>query len=66
MPAGNKWGFGSEKRKGVGGGSISPGAGTYQIPSKVAEGPKYVMGAKLTTDELAAVKKNPGPGQYDL
>ena len=24
------------------------------------------MGSRLTTDELAAIKKNPGPGQYDL
>lgn len=32
----------------------------------MVEGPKFVMGAKLNTDELAAIKKNPGPGQYDL
>lgn len=66
MPAGNKWAFGSEKRKSLGAGNISPGAGTYQIPSKVGEGSKFVMGAKLNNEENAHVKKNPGPGQYDL
>lgn len=51
MPAGNKWGFGSERRKGLASGNLSPGAGTYQIPSKISEGPKFVMGAKLSNDE---------------
>ena len=32
----------------------------------MVEGPKYVMGSKLTTDDLEGIKKNPGPGQYDL
>lgn len=42
-----------------------PGAGTYEISSKISEGPKYGMGAKLGS-EFSPTKNNPGPGQYDL
>ena len=67
MPSGSKWGFGSDKRKGVvNANNISPGAGTYQIPSKVVEGPKYVMGSRLENEKNSKSKANPGPGQYDL
>jgi hypothetical protein len=62
MPSGSKWGFGSDKRKGLGSGNFSPGAGTYQIPSMMVEGPKYVMGSKLDTDLTGGKKANPGPG----
>jgi hypothetical protein len=34
------------------------------IPSKVSEGPKYVLGAR-TKDPLAPRNYIPGPGQYD-
>jgi hypothetical protein len=66
MPTGSKWGFGSDKRKGVTTNSLSPGAGTYQIPSKMVEGPKYVMGQKLSNELSGGIQMNPGPGQYDL
>jgi len=42
-----------------------PGAGTYQIPSRMSEGPKYGMGAKIGNDN-SPMKNNPGPGQYNL
>ena len=42
-----------------------PGAGTYEIGSKISEGPKYGMAAKLGS-ELSPMKHNPGPGTYDL
>ena len=44
----------------------SPGAGTYQLPSTISDGPKFVMGSKIANDMSPGVKKNPGPGQYDL
>ena len=66
MPAGSKWGFGSDVRKGIGKSSISPGAGTYQIPSKIQEGPKFIMGSKLENEKNLPSRNNPGPGQYDL
>ena len=43
-----------------------PGAGTYQVPSKMVEGPKFVMGAKFDDRSLTSLGKNPGPGAYDL
>ena len=65
MPQGSKWGFGSDKRKGMGVENNSPGAGTYQIASTISDGPKFVMGSRLT-NESSGMKLNPGPGQYDL
>ena len=66
MPSGSKWGFGSDKRKGVANTVNSPGAGTYVIPSKMVEGPKFVMGSRLDNEKNSPNKANPGPGQYDL
>ena len=45
--AASKWGFGTEKRLREAKSSFSPGAGTYQLPSKMAEGPAFGMGIKL-------------------
>lgn len=46
-----------------------PGAGTYDLPSKLVEGPAFVMGLKLDNQSSigAAVGKtikNPGPNVY--
>ena len=38
-PGGARWGFGSEKRLKNKNLSLSPGAGSYNIPSKLVEGP---------------------------
>jgi len=43
-----------------------PGAGTYQIPSRLAEGPSYGMGAKLNDRSATSMGRNPGPGAYEL
>ncbi len=66
--ASQKWGFGTEKRLKAGKdtSTLSPGAGTYTIPSKVSEGPSYGMGIKLKDRSASGLLKNPGPGQYDL
>lgn len=68
--AGSKWGFGSEKRQGPvqnRDAAKIPGAGTYKIPSKLSEGPKYGISAKLPSEiDASPAKANPGPGNYDL
>ena len=60
-----KWGFGSDKRKGLSGNENTPGAGTYSIPSRMIEGPKYVMGSRLNDGMSPEKNKNPGPGTYN-
>ncbi len=46
---------------------VTPGAGSYDLPSKVVEKPGKSMGIKL---ESAMVKRNsaaePGPGGYNV
>lgn len=42
-----------------------PGAGSYTVPSKMADSQKYSMGARLSND-MSPMKNMPGPGQYDL
>jgi hypothetical protein len=63
----SKWRFGSEARNSMEnkGNKCVPGAGTYKIPSKVGEGPKYIIGAKIKSD-LSPMKNNPGPGTYNI
>ncbi|CDW84498.1 UNKNOWN [Stylonychia lemnae] len=60
------WGFGSsnrpliaDKRK-----QEFPGPNQYEIPSRVVEGPKFIMGQR-TKDPLADKDNIPGPGKYD-
>jgi len=48
-----KWAFGSETRDGSPGKSrnISPGPGTYEIKSKLREGPAYHAAEKLAPNK---------------
>lgn len=41
-----------------------PGPGSYQVPTRIAEGPKYVLGLKESY-EWVKHKGEPGPGKYD-
>ena len=42
-----------------------PGPGSYTIPEKIVEGPKYVMGMKtIASESLFSGKDVPGPGLY--
>ena len=45
-----KWGFGTEKRKDMALGTISPGPGAYQTKSKAFdyEKPKFYVGEKIS------------------
>jgi len=43
-----------------------PGAGNYNIPSRVAEGPKIGMHARTDNVDQNVKKGVPGPGQYNL
>ena len=59
--------MGSEKRDGMANKSVSkfPGAGTYDLPSKVGEGPKFVMGLHCGQTAInAKAGSQPGPGAY--
>ena len=62
------WRIGTESRPGLvqKGAEKIPGAGTYAIPSRVAEGPKIGMHAKTDHVDQNKKKNVPGPGQYDL
>eukprot|EP00347_Sterkiella_histriomuscorum_P007720 403347820 len=43
-----------------------PGPGNYQTPTKVGEGPKYIMGAKLNNSILEKnAKEQPSPDNYN-
>ena len=44
--------------------TTSPGPGQYQIPSRVSEGPKYILGLKPELNPFKN-KTEPGPGLYD-
>jgi hypothetical protein len=42
-----------------------PGPQAYSIPSKLIEGPTYIIGAR--TNDLTRKRDSlPGPGQYEL
>ena len=62
---GQKWGFGSEKRRDIAKGSISPGPGAYQTKSKAfdIEKPRFFMGEKI--EKLRPNTNVPGCGSYD-
>jgi hypothetical protein len=49
MKSAAKWGFGSEKRKELGKGSISPGPGIYEIKPAAfnSDKPRFHMGIKV-------------------
>lgn len=38
------WGFGTSTRPALNSAKPTPGAGTYDLPSKMVEGPRFVMG----------------------
>ncbi len=60
-----KWGFGTDNRKGLSNNKDNvPGAGAYNIPSRMLEGPKYVIGSKLGGEQDHR-RLNPGPGAYN-
>ena len=63
--AGQKWGFGSEVRKPIGGKSLSPGPGAYQLQPKAfeLEKPRFFMGEKIK--QLKETTVVPGAGSYD-
>eukprot|EP00347_Sterkiella_histriomuscorum_P010747 403375078 len=44
--------------------SVSPGPGSYVVPSKIQEGPKYILGLKPEINPFKN-KTEPGPGLYD-
>jgi hypothetical protein len=53
-----------EKRRSVGVvRHVSPGPGTYAIPSRAAEGPKYSLYSRSQSTRRA--DNSPGPGQYE-
>jgi hypothetical protein len=54
--------FGSEQRRPMSASQAIPGPGSYQIPSKVNEGPSYSMSARNVRSGRNAT---PGPGQYN-
>ena len=41
-----------------------PGPGVYETPSKAVEGPKFVMGSKLSQGSIFQASVTPGPGTY--
>ena len=59
------WRMGTEQRPPVAlkGHDKLPGAGTYQLPSRLSEGPKIQMHAKLKSIDK---NNNPGPNSYNL
>ena len=63
--SGQKWGFGTDKRKGIGGASLSPGPGAYTHKVQVfdIEKPKFFMGEKIK--DLKPNTTVPGSGTYD-
>ena len=58
-------GFGTEKRKGVGKETMSPGPGAYMTRSSAFEfeRPRFFMGERI--DKLKETTKVPGPDIYD-
>lgn len=41
-----------------------PGAGTYELGTKVGEGPQFIMGAKCGVSAIEKSGNQPGPGAY--
>ena len=46
--------------------AMTPGAGSYKLPSSTGIGPKIQMHAKLNKIDENVKKNVPGPGNYDL
>jgi len=62
---GSKWCFGSEKRRGIGKGTLSPGPGAYShTPQAFAyEKGKFYIGEKIM--DLKPTTRVPGSGTYE-
>lgn len=57
------WGFGTSSRPSLNNKKNDiPGPNSYSIPSKIVEGPKYVIGGRTSVDKI---DDKPGPGQYE-
>ena len=62
---GTKWAFGTEKRKGIGRGTLSPGPGAYShnpLAFEYDKG-KFYIGQKV--GDLKETTKVPGAGSYE-
>lgn len=58
-----KWGLGTSARADLGGTRATPGPGTYSVPSRVVEGPKYSAAPRR---EETSRSEGPGPSAYSL
>lgn len=63
------WSFGTSSRPALSQTKLVPGVGTYELPSKLVEGPAFVMGLKLDNQSsigtaVGKTIKNPGPNVY--
>jgi hypothetical protein len=58
-----KWGLGTSARQDAGGAKAVPGPGTYFLPSRLVEGPKYSAAPRR---EETARSEGPGPSAYSL
>lgn len=56
--------FGSSTRKPLNDPNASPGPGSYNIPSKMIEGPKCVITSRKEDPASKLDRSLPGPGQY--
>lgn len=65
------WSFGSGQRAKLASvGLTTPAPGTYNVPNRAIEGPKYPMGSKIEANSAFGVEQrktrgNPGPGNYN-
>lgn len=59
-----RYGFGTGKRRNLGGENLNPGPGNYEDFRRIGDGPRYVMGMK-TEQSGKGLGWNPGPGAYD-
>jgi hypothetical protein len=58
------FGLGKAKRSDMANSAKVPGPGVYETPSKAVEGPKFVMGSKLSQGSIFQASVTPGPGTY--
>lgn len=57
--------MGNDTRRPLNGNGCTPGPGSYQIPGKMIEGPKFSMKGAAQVDPATREQiLMPGPGQY--